>query len=68
MIMSLYLKLIDLICLKRQQVCAIPVTTVNYNWKGNNGQFYVCGIENKVYAPDYPQQFCCGCDILWGAV
>ncbi|XP_069694396.1 protein SSUH2 homolog isoform X2 [Periplaneta americana] len=48
---------------QRQQVRAVPITSVKYKWKRHNGEFWLCGYENKVYAPDYPQTCSCGCCI-----
>ncbi|XP_028399524.1 protein SSUH2 homolog isoform X2 [Dendronephthya gigantea] len=44
---------------------AIPVAEVSYVWKGDSYRFWVYGKEpRQVFAPDYPQQCCCGCVIL----
>ena len=43
----------------------VPVTQAFYSWRDQqNASFFVYGFEHKVYAPDYPQQCCCGCAIL----
>lgn len=49
---------------QRHSVRIVPVATVNYSWKGNQGNFFVYGFEHKVHFPDYPQTCCCGCTIL----
>ncbi|KAH3785511.1 hypothetical protein DPMN_163602 [Dreissena polymorpha] len=49
---------------QRHQVKIIPVTQALYKWKGAYSDFFVYGFEKKVYAPNYPQQCCCGCSIL----
>jgi hypothetical protein len=37
---------------------------MGYRWKDDESDFIVYGFEKKVYAPNYPQQFCCGCSVL----
>ncbi|XP_070182963.1 protein SSUH2 homolog, partial [Littorina saxatilis] len=50
---------------QRHRVRIVPVTQAFYSWKDqDNASFFVYGFEHKVYAPDYPQQCCCGCVIL----
>ena len=51
---------------QRHQVRVVPVTKVNYEWKGRTRSFFVYGYENKVYVPDnsYPQSCCWGCHIM----
>ena len=51
---------------QRHQVRVVPVTKVNYEWKGRSRSFYVYGYENKVYLPNnnYPQSYCWGCCIV----
>lgn len=43
---------------QRQTVELIPITKVQYKWKGNTHAYYVYGNENKVSA-DYPATCCC---------
>ena len=45
---------------QRHQVRVVPVTKVNYEWKGKTRSFFVYGYENKVHLPDnsYPQSCC----------
>ena len=52
---------------QRHQVRVVPVTKVNYEWKGKTRTFFVYGYENKVYVPDnsYPQSCCWGCSVMW---
>uniref|UniRef100_A0A1B6D3I1 Protein SSUH2 homolog n=1 Tax=Clastoptera arizonana TaxID=38151 RepID=A0A1B6D3I1_9HEMI len=52
------------ILMQRQHVRIVPITSIKYEWRRKTGQFFVCGKENKVYAPDYPQTCCWGCHIL----
>ncbi|KAK7089620.1 protein SSUH2 homolog [Littorina saxatilis] len=53
------------ILMQRQEVRMVPVTQVFCSWKDqDHSSFIVYGFEHKVYAPDYPQQCCCGCVIL----
>ena len=51
---------------QRHQVRVVPVTKVNYEWKGKTRTFFVYGYENKVYVPDnsYPQSCCWGCSVM----
>ena len=51
---------------QRHQVRIIPVTKVNYEWKGRSRSFFVYGYENKVHLPNnsYPQSCCWGCRIM----
>ncbi|XP_023146849.2 protein SSUH2 homolog [Amphiprion ocellaris] len=44
---------------QRQTVELIPITKVNYKWKGDTHVYYVYGNENKVNADDYPATCCC---------
>ncbi|GCC37079.1 protein SSUH2 homolog [Chiloscyllium punctatum] len=48
---------------QRQTIEFIPITQVFYEWKGIEYNYFTCGTENKVYAPDYPAKCCC-CSIL----
>ncbi|XP_051271541.1 protein SSUH2 homolog [Dicentrarchus labrax] len=43
---------------QRQTVELIPITKVNYKWKGNSHVYFVCGNEHQVSA-DYPATCCC---------
>lgn len=49
---------------QRQRLRGVPVTEVKYKWEEHSTRYWVYGNERKVYAPDYPQQCCCGCEIL----
>ncbi|XP_015787766.1 protein SSUH2 homolog isoform X2 [Tetranychus urticae] len=49
---------------QRQRVFRIPVTRVNYSWKNKMQKFWVLGNEKYVFAPHYPQKYCCGCTII----
>ena len=42
----------DKILRQRHQVRVVPVTKVNYEWKGKTRSFFVYGYENKVHLPD----------------
>ncbi|XP_078065526.1 protein SSUH2 homolog [Mustelus asterias] len=44
---------------QRQTIEFIPITQVYYNWKEEEYNYFTCGIENRVYAPDYPAKCCC---------
>lgn len=52
------------ILMQRHRVRIVPVTMAYYTHDDKPGSFFVYGFEHKVYAPDYPQQCCCGCTIL----
>ncbi|KAG8197235.1 hypothetical protein JTE90_011387 [Oedothorax gibbosus] len=45
---------------QRQTVWAVPLTRAKYLWKRWQDEFYVFGLEKKVYFDHYPQQ-CCYC-------
>ncbi|XP_069141147.1 protein SSUH2 homolog isoform X1 [Argopecten irradians] len=49
---------------QRHRVRIVPVTQCLYKWKNTDSDYFVYGFEHKVYAPNYPQQCCCGCSIL----
>ena len=52
---------------QRHQVRVVPVTKVNYEWKGRSRSFFVYGYENKVHLPEnssYPQAYCWGCNVM----
>uniref|UniRef100_A0A8C1T284 Ssu-2 homolog, related sequence 1 n=1 Tax=Cyprinus carpio TaxID=7962 RepID=A0A8C1T284_CYPCA len=44
---------------QRQTIELIPITKVNYMWKGKPYVYYVYGNEFKVNADDYPATCCC---------
>ena len=48
------------------QVRIVPVTRVNYDWKGRGRSYYVYGYENKVHLPggSYPDTCCWGCTVM----
>ncbi|XP_068763219.1 protein SSUH2 homolog [Struthio camelus] len=48
---------------QRQTVELIPITEVRYEHAGQPRLYYVYGLENEVYARDYPQRCCCRCSI-----
>lgn len=55
----------ELIRVQRQVLRGVPVTECDYSWGDDfKSRFWVYGIERQVYAPDYPQQCCCGCAII----
>lgn len=47
---------------QRHSVNEIPITHCKYEWKKNSSEFSVYGLENKVFAPDYPRK--CFCNFL----
>ncbi|EMP34399.1 Putative protein C3orf32 [Chelonia mydas] len=49
---------------QRQTIELIPITEVHYLYAGKTYLYYVYGLENKVYALDYPERYCCGCTII----
>uniref|UniRef100_A0A8C3AC93 Protein SSUH2 homolog n=1 Tax=Cyclopterus lumpus TaxID=8103 RepID=A0A8C3AC93_CYCLU len=44
---------------QRQTVELIPITKVNYKWKGNSHLYFVYGNEQQVNADNYPATCCC---------
>ncbi|XP_053576754.1 LOW QUALITY PROTEIN: protein SSUH2 homolog [Bombina bombina] len=48
---------------QRQTIEWLPLTLVEYNWKGDKHNYFVYGKENKVYTKKYPATCCC-CVIL----
>ncbi|XP_067907543.1 ssu-2 homolog, tandem duplicate 4 [Heterodontus francisci] len=44
---------------QRQTIEFIPVTQVYYEWKEKEYNYFTYGLENRVYAPDYPAKCCC---------
>ncbi|EMP34398.1 Putative protein C3orf32 [Chelonia mydas] len=44
---------------QKQTIELIPLTKVEYEWRGKVYSFYVFGNENKVYTEDYPAKCCC---------
>ncbi|KAH0630219.1 hypothetical protein JD844_012958 [Phrynosoma platyrhinos] len=49
---------------QRQTVELIPVTEVHYQYAQKMHLYYIYGMENKVYVLDYPERYCCGCNII----
>uniref|UniRef100_A0A1W7R9I4 Protein SSUH2 homolog n=1 Tax=Hadrurus spadix TaxID=141984 RepID=A0A1W7R9I4_9SCOR len=49
---------------QRQEVRIVPIARVKYTWKDNFGEFFVYGFGNKIYFPEYPQSWFCGCVIV----
>lgn len=50
---------------QRHHVRLVPVGVVSYEHKNQSGSFFVYGLEQKVFFPDYPAKCCCGmCTIL----
>ncbi|XP_074770593.1 protein SSUH2 homolog isoform X3 [Athene noctua] len=49
---------------QRQTIELIPITEVHYQYSGKPYLYYIYGLENKVYALDYPERCCCSCTIL----
>ncbi|KAM6473509.1 protein SSUH2 homolog [Liasis olivaceus] len=49
---------------QRQTIELIPVTEVHYQYAAKSYIYYIYGMENKVYALDYPERCCCGCTII----
>uniref|UniRef100_UPI003AAD242A protein SSUH2 homolog n=1 Tax=Centroberyx gerrardi TaxID=166262 RepID=UPI003AAD242A len=44
---------------QRQTVELIPITKVNYKWKGDGHVYFVYGNEHQVSADNYPATCCC---------
>ncbi|KAM8995079.1 protein SSUH2 homolog [Ara ararauna] len=47
-----------------QPIELIPITEVHYQYSGKPYLYYIYGLENKVYALDYPERCCCSCTII----
>lgn len=54
----------SLLLAQRHQVRLVPITTLQYRWKNNEGAYHIYGLDKRVHAPAYPQTCCCGCTIL----
>jgi len=54
----------SLLLCQRQRLRAVPVSECAYTWKSKKGRFWVYGQEMTVYSPDYPQKYCCGCNLV----
>ncbi|CAD5118072.1 DgyrCDS6811 [Dimorphilus gyrociliatus] len=52
------------ILFEKQTIKAVPVSEIDYRFKGESKRFWVYGTQGEVHCPDYPQQHCCGCTIL----
>ncbi|KAJ8371893.1 hypothetical protein AAFF_G00298850 [Aldrovandia affinis] len=48
---------------QRQTIQLIPISKVNYLWKGATYMYFVYGQESKVSADDYPATCCC-CSVI----
>ncbi|KAG9466851.1 hypothetical protein GDO78_015999, partial [Eleutherodactylus coqui] len=44
---------------QRHTIEWLPLTKVDYTWKGAEYHYYVYGNENRAYAKDYPRKCCC---------
>ncbi|XP_008318793.1 protein SSUH2 homolog [Cynoglossus semilaevis] len=44
---------------QRQKVELIPITKVNYKWKGDTHVYYIYGNEHQVSSDNYPATCCC---------
>ncbi|XP_074861501.1 protein SSUH2 homolog isoform X2 [Carettochelys insculpta] len=44
---------------QKQTIELIPLTKVDYDWRGREYSFYVFGTENEVFTEDYPAKCCC---------
>ncbi|XP_068109200.1 protein SSUH2 homolog isoform X2 [Hyperolius riggenbachi] len=44
---------------QRQSIEWLPLTKVEYSWKGKNCSYFVYGRENRVETKDYPATCCC---------
>jgi hypothetical protein len=50
--------------LQRQKLRVVCVSDCAYTWENFEGRFWVYGKELAIYAPDYPQKYCWGCEIM----
>ncbi|XP_044156686.1 protein SSUH2 homolog isoform X1 [Bufo gargarizans] len=44
---------------QRHSIEWLPLTKVEYIWRGNRYDYFVYGKENQVYTDNYPQKCCC---------
>ncbi|XP_077324087.1 protein SSUH2 homolog [Lithobates pipiens] len=44
---------------QKQSIEWLPLTKVEYSWKGKNCSYFVYGRENRVETKDYPSTCCC---------
>ncbi|XP_075040305.1 protein SSUH2 homolog [Mixophyes fleayi] len=44
---------------QRHSIEWLPLTQVDYNWKGKNYHYFVYGKENRAYTNNYPKSCCC---------
>ena len=49
---------------QRHVIRMVPVTQCDYQHKDQSLNYFVYGLDCKVYAPTYPDQCCWGCTIL----
>uniref|UniRef100_A0A8W8IYX5 Protein SSUH2-like protein n=1 Tax=Magallana gigas TaxID=29159 RepID=A0A8W8IYX5_MAGGI len=49
--------------MQHHMIRMVPLTQCVCRRRGKEFTFFVYGLENKVYAPDYPDQCCWGCTI-----
>ncbi|CAL1266080.1 unnamed protein product [Larinioides sclopetarius] len=45
----------EVITAQRHFLRAVPLTKATYTWRNKEGEFYVYGLERKVYFAEYPQ-------------
>ena len=58
-------RLNDVLFFQQHVIRMVPVTQCFCKRRGKEFTFYVYGLETKVHAPEYPDQCCWGCTILW---
>ena len=58
-------RLNDVLFFQQHVIRMVPVTQCFCKRRGKEFTFYVYGLESKVHAPEYPDQCCWGCTILW---
>nr|XP_034329306.1 protein SSUH2 homolog [Crassostrea gigas] len=49
--------------MQHHMIRMVPMTECVCRHRGKEFTFFVYGLENKVYAPNYPDQYCWGCTI-----
>ncbi|GBM60969.1 Protein SSUH2 [Araneus ventricosus] len=42
---------------QRHSLRAVPYTKVSYTWRNKKGEFYIYGLQKKVYFQEYPEQW-----------
>lgn len=47
--------------MQKHNVDCVPVTRVQASWKDKRFSYFIYGVDNASFAPEYPQAGCCWC-------